>query len=78
MKYYTIDDIDEELLKEFIEKGRKAKRINFPYTNKEEIDKQERSIKRKRISANTQPVIFVDTDRDFITITAFGFKANEC
>ena len=30
---YTIDDIDEELLKEFIEKGRKAKRINFPYTN---------------------------------------------
>ena len=40
------------------------------YTNKEEIDKQERAIKRKRISANTQPVIFVDTDRDFITITA--------
>lgn len=34
---YIIDDIDEELLKEFIEKGRKAKRINFPYTNKEEI-----------------------------------------
>ena len=34
---YTIDDIDEELLKDFIEKGRKAKRINFPYTNKEEI-----------------------------------------
>ena len=31
---YTIDDIDEELLKEFIEKGRKAKRINCPYTNK--------------------------------------------
>lgn len=34
---YIIDDIDEELLKEFMEKGRKAKRINFPYTNKEEI-----------------------------------------
>ena len=34
---YTIDNIDEELLKDFIEKGRKAKRINFPYTNKEEI-----------------------------------------
>lgn len=34
---YTVEDIDEELLKEFIEKGRKAKRINFPYTNKEEI-----------------------------------------
>lgn len=28
------------MLKEFIEKGRKAKRINFPYTNKEEILKK--------------------------------------
>lgn len=37
MSDYTIDNIDEELLKDFIEKGRKAKRINFPYTNKEEI-----------------------------------------
>lgn len=37
---YTIEDIDEDLLKEFIEKGRKAKRINFPYTNKEEILKK--------------------------------------
>lgn len=37
---YSIEDIDEELLKEFIEKGRKAKRINFPYTNKEEILKK--------------------------------------
>ena len=34
------DFTDEELLKEFIEKGRKAKRINFPYTNKEEILKK--------------------------------------
>ena len=35
-----MEDIDEELLKEFIEKGRKAKRINYPYTNKEEILKK--------------------------------------
>ena len=34
---YTMQNIDEELLKGFIEKGREAKRINFPYTNKEEI-----------------------------------------
>lgn len=34
---YTIEDVDEDLLKAFIEKGRKAKRINYPYTNKEEI-----------------------------------------
>jgi len=32
-----IQSVDEELLKSFIEKGREAKRINFPYTNKGEI-----------------------------------------
>jgi len=37
---YTKEDINEELLKGFVEKGRKAKRINFPYTNKQEILKK--------------------------------------
>lgn len=33
----TIDDIDEETLKKFIEKGNKKGRINYEYTNKEDI-----------------------------------------
>ena len=40
------------------------------YTNKEEIDKQERAVKRKRINANTQSVIYVDTDRNMVTVIA--------
>lgn len=33
----TLDDIDEEVLKTFIEKGRKKGRISYEYTNKEEV-----------------------------------------
>lgn len=37
---YSVQDIDEKLLIDFIEKGYEAKRINFAYTNKEEILKK--------------------------------------
>ena len=55
---YTIDDIDEELLKEFIEKGRKAKRINFPYTNKEEILKKLSLVNKKNELLNAGYILF--------------------
>lgn len=55
---YTIDDIDEELLKEFIEKGRKAKRINFPYTNKEEILKKLSLINKNNELLNAGHILF--------------------
>ncbi len=55
---YTIDDIDEELLKEFIEKGRKAKRINFPYTNKEETLTKLSLINRNKELLNAGYVLF--------------------
>ena len=37
---YTIDDIDEDILKKFIEKGNKKGRISFEYTNKQDILKK--------------------------------------
>ena len=55
---YIIDDIDEELLKEFIEKGRKAKRINFPYTNKEEILKKLSLVNKNNELLNAGYVLF--------------------
>lgn len=55
---YTIDDIDEELLKEFIEKGRKAKRINFPYTNKEEILKKLSLLNKNNELLNAGYILF--------------------
>lgn len=55
---YTMEDIDEELLKEFIEKGRKAKRINFPYTNKEEILKKLSLVNKKNELLNAGYILF--------------------
>lgn len=55
---YTIEDIDEELLKEFIEKGRKAKRINFPYTNKEEILKKLSLVTKNNELLNAGYILF--------------------
>ena len=55
---YTIDDIDEELLKEFIEKGRKAKRINFPYTTKEEIVKKLSLVNKNNELLNAGYILF--------------------
>ena len=55
---YTIEDIDEKLLKEFIEKGRKAKRINFPYTNKEEILKKLSLVNKDNELLNAGYILF--------------------
>ncbi len=55
---YTLEDIDEELLKEFIEKGRKAKRINFPYTNKEEILKKLSLVNKNNQLLNAGYILF--------------------
>lgn len=55
---YTVEDIDEELLKEFIEKGRKAKRINFPYTNKEEILKKLSLVNKNNELLNAGYILF--------------------
>lgn len=56
---YTMQDIDEELLKGFIEKGRQAKRINFPYTNKEEILKKLSLINKNNELLNAGYILFV-------------------
>lgn len=55
---YTMQDIDEELLKGFIEKGREAKRINFPYTNKEEILKKLSLINKNNELLNAGQILF--------------------
>ena len=55
---YTIDNIDEELLKDFIEKGRKAKRINFPYTNKEQILKKLSLVNKNNELLNAGYILF--------------------
>ncbi len=55
---YTMQDIDEELLKGFIEKGREAKRINFPYTNKEEILKKLSFINKNSELLNAGYILF--------------------
>lgn len=55
---YTTKDIDEELLKEFIEKGIKAKRINFPYTNKEQILKKLSLVNKNNELLNAGYILF--------------------
>ena len=55
---YTMQDIYEELLKGFIEKGRQAKRINFPYTNKEEILKKLSLINKNNELLNAGYILF--------------------
>ena len=55
---YTINDIKEDFLKEFIEKGRKAKRINFPYTNKEETLRKLSLVNKKKQLVNAGYVLF--------------------
>ena len=57
---YTIQDIDEELLKGFIEKGREAKRINFPYTNKEEILKKLSLVNKNNELLNAGYILFAE------------------
>lgn len=54
----TLQEINEDLLKEFIEKGRKAKRINFPYTNKEEILKKLSLINKNNELLNAGYILF--------------------
>ena len=53
-----MQDIDEELLRGFIEKGREAKRINFPYTNKEEILKKLSLINKNNELLNAGHILF--------------------
>ena len=55
---YKIKDIDEKLLKEFIEKERKAKRINFPYTNKKEILKKLSLVNKSNELLNAGYILF--------------------
>ena len=55
---YKIKDIDEKLLKEFIEKGRKAKRINFPYTNRKEILKKLSLLNKNNELLNAGYILF--------------------
>ena len=60
---YTIDDIDEELLKKFIEKGRRAKRINFPYTNIKEILKKLALVNKNNELLNAGYILFAKEAR---------------
>lgn len=46
------------MLKKFIEKGRKAKRINFPYTNKEEILKKLSLVNKNNKLLNAGYILF--------------------
>ena len=55
---HDIKEIEEKLLKDFIEKGRKAKRINFPYTNKEETLTKLSLINRNKELLNAGYVLF--------------------
>ena len=54
----SIDDIDEETLKKFIEKGNKKGRINYEYTNKEDILKRLNLIDNKGSIKNAGNVLF--------------------
>jgi len=56
---YSIDNIDEGLLKEFIEKGIKAKRINYEYTNKIDILKKLGLINKNNKLLNAGYALFV-------------------
>ena len=54
----TIDDIDEETLKKFIEKGNKKGRINYEYTTKEDILKRLNLIDKNGKIKNAGNVLF--------------------
>ena len=55
---YKVKDIDDKLLKEFIEKGIKAKRINFPYTNKKDILKKLSLLNKNNDLLNAGYILF--------------------
>lgn len=55
---YKVKDIDDKLLKEFIEKGIKAKRINFPYTNKKDILKKLSLLNKNNELLNAGYILF--------------------
>ena len=54
----TIDDIDEETLKKFVEKGNKKGRINYEYTNKEDILKRLNLIDQNGKIKNAGNILF--------------------
>ena len=54
----SIDDIDEETLIKFIEKGNKKGRINYEYTNKEDILKRLNLIDKNGKIKNAGNVLF--------------------
>ena len=54
----TLDDIDEDTLKDFIEKGKNKGRISFDYTTKEDILKKLNLIDKKGNIKNACKVLF--------------------
>ena len=72
---YSLEDIDEKMLKEFIEKGRKAKRINYPYTNKKEILKKLSLVNKKNELLNAGYILFAKESKLEMQMAIFATES---
>ncbi len=67
----TIEDVNEEVLKKFISRGVKAKRIPFEYTNKEEVLNRLGLIKDNKL-LNAGKVLFCDNNNVELQLAVFA------
>jgi len=67
----TVDDVNEEILKDYIKRGREVKRIPFDYTNKEDVLNKLRLLKGNKL-LNAGKVLFCDDNRVVLQMAIFA------
>lgn len=67
----TIQDVNEEILKDYIERANKAKRIPFQYTNKEEVLNKLGLLKEDKL-INAGKVLFCDNNKVVLQMAIFA------
>lgn len=72
MSEYTIEDVDEAQLKDFIDRGIKAKRISYTYTNKLDILKKLGLVDKNNRLLNAGYALFVREARTELQMAIFA------
>lgn len=67
----TIDDVNEEVLKDYIKRARDAKRIPFDYTNKKDVLNKLRLLNGDKL-LNAGKVLFCDDNRVVLQMAIFA------
>ena len=67
----TIDDVNEEVLKDYIRRAKEAKRIQFDYTNKKDVLNKLKLLKGNKL-LNAGKVLFCDDNRVVLQMAIFA------